>query len=55
MQLRFAHSSPEATQLLVQAFVSSCLGCCNAFLVGLLACAIKPLQLVQLVSSCSKL
>ncbi|KAL2086981.1 hypothetical protein ACEWY4_018040 [Coilia grayii] len=36
-----------ATQLLVQAMVISCLDYCNALLVGLPACAIKPLQRVQ--------
>ncbi|KAL2099993.1 hypothetical protein ACEWY4_004387 [Coilia grayii] len=36
-----------ATQLLVQAMVISCLDYCNALLVGLPACAIKPLQMVQ--------
>ncbi|KAJ8407757.1 hypothetical protein AAFF_G00268010 [Aldrovandia affinis] len=37
----------EATQLLVQALVISRLDYCNSLLAGLLACAIKPLQLVQ--------
>ncbi|KAL2092511.1 hypothetical protein ACEWY4_012309 [Coilia grayii] len=36
-----------ATQLLVQAMVISRLDYCNALLVGLPACAIKPLQMVQ--------
>ncbi|KAJ8371605.1 hypothetical protein AAFF_G00306910, partial [Aldrovandia affinis] len=37
----------EATQLLVQALVISRLDYCNSLLAGFLACAIKPLQLVQ--------
>ncbi len=39
--------SEQAAQLLVQAFVLSRLDYCNAHLVGLPACTIKPLQLIQ--------
>jgi len=39
--------SEQATQLLVQALVLSRLDYCNALLVGLPACTIKPLQLIQ--------
>ncbi|XP_030629371.1 uncharacterized protein LOC115811348, partial [Chanos chanos] len=37
----------QATLLLVQALVISCLNYCNTLLAGLQACAIRPLQLVQ--------
>ncbi|KAL2088652.1 hypothetical protein ACEWY4_015551 [Coilia grayii] len=40
-----------ATQLLVQAMVISRLDYCNALLVGLPACAIKPLQMVQIAAA----
>ena len=36
-----------ATQLLVQTLVSSRLDYCNALLTGLLACVVKPLQMIQ--------
>ena len=36
-----------ATQLLVQTFVSSRLDYCNALLTGLLACVVKPLQMIK--------
>ncbi len=39
--------SEQAVQLLVQTFVLSRLDYCNALLAGLLACTIKPLQLIQ--------
>ncbi len=39
--------SEHATQLLVQALVLSRLDSCNAFLAGLPASSIKPLQLIQ--------
>src|SRR4029434_6841911 len=35
------------TQLLVQTLVSSRLDYCNALLTGLLACVVKPLQMIQ--------
>jgi len=41
----------HATQLLVQALVLSRLDYCNALLAGLLACSVKPLQLIQNVAS----
>ena len=34
-------------QVLIQAFVLSCLDYCNSLLAGLPTCAIKPLQLIQ--------
>uniref|UniRef100_A0A3B1K4M6 Reverse transcriptase domain-containing protein n=1 Tax=Astyanax mexicanus TaxID=7994 RepID=A0A3B1K4M6_ASTMX len=37
----------QATQLLVQAVVISRLDYCNALLTGLLACVVKPLQMIQ--------
>ncbi|KAJ8415237.1 hypothetical protein AAFF_G00009350 [Aldrovandia affinis] len=42
----------EAIQLLVQALVISCLDYCTSLLAGLLACAIKPLHLVQNAATC---
>uniref|UniRef100_A0A9J8BXA0 Reverse transcriptase domain-containing protein n=1 Tax=Cyprinus carpio carpio TaxID=630221 RepID=A0A9J8BXA0_CYPCA len=42
--------SEQATQLLVQALVLPRLDYCNALLVGLPACTIKPLQLIQNVA-----
>ncbi|KAK0154447.1 hypothetical protein N1851_003455 [Merluccius polli] len=41
------HLNQYATQLLVQAMVTSRLDYCNALLAGLPACSIKPLQKVQ--------
>ncbi|KAJ8282336.1 hypothetical protein COCON_G00048550 [Conger conger] len=47
--IRYIHHllMKKATQVLVQALVISHLDYCNSCLAGLLACAIKPLQLVQ--------
>jgi hypothetical protein len=51
-RVRPYYFTQEMAQVLIQALVNSHLDCCNSLLAGLPACAIKPLQLIQISAAC---